>query len=282
MATYRSFRFGRNDPSVLLSDRGLTMACATPLGPGLIIADHQGRINIDGPGAEILSCRQPDLAGVNDHFEALETAHGIVERLQRKYAPIRVGSSGDVYKAALTATLGQRITAREAATQWSRICRALGDPVSTPHVTLAAPPDPQTLANLVPYQLHRFGIEEARAKTLIGIARVFSREGRHQSNPHAALERIAQEVPRFGPWTRALVEFEALGDPDAVAIGDFHLKNVVAHAFTGRPRGTDAEMLELLKPYVGQRGRVLMWLALEGFAAPKFGPRRRNLDITRL
>ena len=26
---------------------------------------------------------------------------------------------------------------------------------------------------------------------------------------------------------------------DAVAVGDYHLKNIVVHAFTGRPRGTD-------------------------------------------
>jgi hypothetical protein len=40
-------------------------------------------------------------------------------------------------------------------------------------------------------------------------------------------------------------------------------------------------MLELLAPYTGQRGRVLLWLSLEGVRAPKFGPRRRNIDIRR-
>jgi hypothetical protein len=96
------------------------------------------------------------------------------------------------------------------------------------------------------------------------------------------MRRLDREVPRFGPWTQALVRAEALGDPDSVAVGDFHLKNVVATSLARRPRGTDDEMLELLAPYAGQRGRVLSWLSLEGVRAPKFGPRRRNIDIRRL
>jgi 3-methyladenine DNA glycosylase/8-oxoguanine DNA glycosylase len=78
------------------------------------------------------------------------------------------------------------------------------------------------------------------------------------------------------------VAAEAFGDPDAVPIGDFHVKNVVAHALQGNPRGTDDEMLETLRPYAGQRGRVIMWLGLAGISAPKFGPRRTNPDIRRL
>ena len=47
----------------------------------------------------------------------------------------------------------------------------------------------------------------------------------------------------------------AMGDPDAVAVGDFHLKNLVSTALAGEPRGTDQRMLELLAPYAGQRGQ---------------------------
>ena len=38
---------------------------------------------------------------------------------------------------------------------------------------------------------------------------------------------------------KAFVAYVAAGDPDAVAVGDFHLKNIVVHALAGRPRGTD-------------------------------------------
>ena len=48
-----------------------------------------------------------------------------------------------------------------------------------------------------------------------------------------------------------------------------------------RPRGTDDEMVALLEPFRGQRGRVLRLLLLDGNAAPKFGPRQRILPMHR-
>ena len=73
----------------------------------------------------------------------------------------------------------------------------------------------------------------------------------------------------------------AMGDPDAVAVGDFHLKNVVSFNLAGEPRGTDERMLELLAPYEGQRGRVVRLLMLDGKAPPAFGPRQRILPMAR-
>ena len=80
-------------------------------------------------------------------------------------------------------------------------------------------------------------------------------------------------IPGIGPWTAAEVGVRALGDVDAVSVGDFHLPNLVAFALAGEPRGTDARMLELLEPYRGQRALVVRWLELSGIAAPRYGPR---------
>jgi 3-methyladenine DNA glycosylase/8-oxoguanine DNA glycosylase len=88
-------------------------------------------------------------------------------------------------------------------------------------------------------------------------------------------------LPGIGQWTVGCVLATALADPDAVAVGDYHLKNIVTHALTGRPRGTDEEMLELLRPYAGQRGRVVRLLQLDGHRAPSFGPRQRVLPLNR-
>lgn len=279
--TFRAFRFGAIDPSVRITPDAAVMATHTLLGPAWVATDLAGRVSMGGPGAAVAEQRRPDPAGLRDDFQSLSPAHPVIDRLQHRFAPVRIGSSGDVFKASLTATLGQRITAAEAVNQWARICRAFSDSIDTPFGPLLAPPDPVQLAGMFPHQLHPLGIEESRARTLIGVAKVFARPGTHQIDPTMALNRIRMEVPRFGPWTEALVEAEALGNPDAVAVGDFHLKNVVAHALCGKPRGTDDEMLAALHPYAGQRGRVLMWLALGGIAAPKFGPRRRNIDIRR-
>ena len=72
----------------------------------------------------------------------------------------------------------------------------------------------------------------------------------------------------------------ALGDADAVSVGDFHLPNLVAWALAGEPRANDARMLELLEPYRGQRGRVIRLLEAERDpACPRYGPRMAPRSI---
>jgi 3-methyladenine DNA glycosylase/8-oxoguanine DNA glycosylase len=80
-------------------------------------------------------------------------------------------------------------------------------------------------------------------------------------------------MPGIGPWTAAEVVRLALGDPDAVSVGDFHLPNLVSWLLAGEPRGTDERMLELLAPYAGHRGRVQLLLEASGAHAPRYGPR---------
>jgi len=96
--------------------------------------------------------------------------------------------------------------------------------------------------------------------------------------PADALTRL-QLVPGVGAWTAAEAAQRALGHPDAVSVGDYHLKNVVVHLLTGRARGTDEEMLALLAPWGGQRQRVMRLIELTGVGAPRFGPRFAYTDI---
>jgi 3-methyladenine DNA glycosylase/8-oxoguanine DNA glycosylase len=81
-------------------------------------------------------------------------------------------------------------------------------------------------------------------------------------------------IPGVGAWTAAEVARVALGDPDAVSVGDYHLKNQVAWALAGEPRATDERMLELLEPYRGQRARAIRLIEASGITAPRYGPRR--------
>ena len=92
--------------------------------------------------------------------------------------------------------------------------------------------------------------------------------------------RRLQAIQGIGPWTAAEVARVALGDPDAVSVGDFHLKNVVTFALTGEARGTDERMLELLEPYRPQRARAVRLIEMCAPSPPKFGPRiqRRNIE----
>jgi 3-methyladenine DNA glycosylase/8-oxoguanine DNA glycosylase len=77
------------------------------------------------------------------------------------------------------------------------------------------------------------------------------------------------------------VTVRALGDPDAVSVADAHLSNLVAFALTGKPRGTDEQMLELLAPWAGHRARVIRLLERSGITPPRYGPRVAPRDLAR-
>ena len=100
------------------------------------------------------------------------------------------------------------------------------------------------------------------------MSRLTNLEERSPKQVQARLERIRG----IGPWTSAMVTASALGDADAVPVGDYHLPNTVAWHLAGEERGDDARMLELLEPYAGHRWRVLR-LAKSGGSAPKRGPK---------
>jgi 3-methyladenine DNA glycosylase/8-oxoguanine DNA glycosylase len=95
-------------------------------------------------------------------------------------------------------------------------------------------------------------------------------------------ERRLRALPGIGPWTAAEAIRSALGDPDAVSVGDFHLPHLVSWALAGEPRGDDARMLELLEPYRGHRGRAIRLLELSGIGAPRYGPRMGLRSIAAL
>lgn len=78
----------------------------------------------------------------------------------------------------------------------------------------------------------------------------------------ALLDRRLRTLPGVGLWTSAETRL-ALGDPDAVSVGDYHLPSIVG-AVLGDParsayrtEWTDDDLLALLAPFPGQRGRVI-------------------------
>jgi 3-methyladenine DNA glycosylase/8-oxoguanine DNA glycosylase len=69
------------------------------------------------------------------------------------------------------------------------------------------------------------------------------------------------------------VRARALGDPDAVAFGDYHVPGMIGRALVGRPV-EDEELAELLAPWSGHRHRVQKLVALAGLGrAERHGPR---------
>jgi len=128
---------------------------------------------------------------------------------------------------------------------------------------------------------HPLGIEGRRAETLREVARHAAHVNEWAALPAQEAEQRLSMLRGVGPWTIGSLLASAWGHPDAVAVGDFHLKNIVVHALTGRARGSDDEMLELLAPYTGQRGRAVQLLLAGGHRAPAFGPRQRVVSMRR-
>ena len=126
------------------------------------------------------------------------------------------------------------------------------------------------------------GLEQRRAITLIRAAERATWLERALKMPPSAARAHLRSLPGIGVWTAAEVARTALGDPDAVSIGDFHVPHMVCWALAGEPRGDDARMLELLEPYHGQRARVVRILERSGLAAPRFGPRLKVRRIERI
>lgn len=279
-------RNGRNDPTTLIGPDHFWRATHTPEGPGVIHVRRVGDdvdIRVHGMGGAWLECQSASLLGCNDQAPLIDTPYEAVRNAQRRHRDVRIVRSGTAYHELIPAVLGQRVTASEAARQWRELSMTYGTKFSEHGIELWSPPDPCTLARLPYFEFHQFGIERRRAETLRVVARHFEHLSslcNFSGTPSEATNQLTL-LPGVGPWTAAVAGFVAFGDADAVAVGDFHLKNMVAYALTGRHRGTDAEMLELLEPFRPHRGRVIRWLSLDGWSAPKHGPRRRNLSIAR-
>ena len=95
--------------------------------------------------------------------------------------------------------------------------------------------------------------------------------------PAAEAHRRLQALPGVGPWTSAEVAIVALGDADAVSVGDFHLASLVGTALVGE-RVDDDAMLELLEPYRGHRYRAVRMIELSGVRIERHGPRYEGRD----
>lgn len=284
---------GSGDPTMRVAAGAAIRASVTADGPGAIEIRVDGaaaHARAWGPGAALLLDGLSALLGLDDDPSGFDPGlHPLVAQLARRHGTVRLGRTVAVWDALLPAILEQRITGTEAWRNYRRLVRAHGSPAPGPHRLVLAP-TPTDVAALPPWRLTALGIEPRRGLLLRRIAREASRYeklgagARGQGAGGAGASVLAAALraqPGIGPWTAAEVTLRALGDPDAVSVGDAHLSNVVAFALTGRPRGTDEEMLELLAPWAGHRARVVRLLEAARIAPPRYGPRVAPRDLTR-
>jgi 3-methyladenine DNA glycosylase/8-oxoguanine DNA glycosylase len=278
--TLRGLARGSRDPSIRFRPDGMWRATRTPMGPGTErITSDGATVTVEawGPGADWLVGAAPALLGAADSHDGFVARHPIVADAHRRFAGLRIARSQAVMEALVPAIIEQKVVGKAAKRSWTGLVRRFGEPAPGPpavrEMGLLLPPDPRRLAGLPSWAFHPFNIERKRADTIRTACDNAARleEASAMTAGDAALRLTA--MPGVGRWTAAVVGLVALGDADAVPVGDFHMKNVVAWNLVGKPRGTDDEMLELLEPYRGHRGRALTLLMLAGATPPRYGPR---------
>ncbi len=283
-ACLSAYRFGRGDPTTRLTTGEFWRASFTPLGPATVRVNWLGDV-VDaeawGSGREWIMQRVTAMTGALDPGFEFVDADPVVMRAQRNHPNVCFGASHTLFHELIPTILGQRITGGEAIRQWHRLCRSLGEPAPGPDVGLLLPPSPTALAGRPAWWFHPLGIEAKRAEALRAVAKHADKLWGWSTLPWPELTAKLALLPGVGAWTIGSVMASAVGDPDAVAVGDFHLKNLVSYALAGEARGTDERMLDLLAPYTGQRGRVVRLLVLDGHSPPAFGPKHRILPMAR-
>jgi 3-methyladenine DNA glycosylase/8-oxoguanine DNA glycosylase len=144
---------------------------------------------------------------------------------------------------------------------------------------MRVPPTARELLEIPSWDWHRMGVDLARQRTIRNVASVADRLEQAAELPLDAAVARLRIVPGVGEWTAAETVQRALGHPDAVSVGDYHIKNWVTYFLPGRARGSDEDMLALLAPWAGQRQRIVRLIEGAGLGAPRFGPRFAPTDI---
>jgi len=274
---------GGSDPCSRRDGDALWWATRTPHGPATLRVRRDG-LGVEaqawGEGAGWLLDRLPTLVGA-ERPPLDDLGHPAVRAAARRHPGLRLPSTGSLVEALLPAVVEQRVAGREARQSWAALVRLLGDPAPGP-AGLLLPPDPARLAALQDWDLHRLNLERGRGTTLRGIARrAGAVERLLQGVPPAEVRaRLVAELPGVGAWTAAEATMRALGDEDAVAVGDYNLFKLVGYALTGTPARDDAEMLALLEPWRGRRGLVVQ-LLVAAVRMPRRAPRARLRDFRR-
>jgi 3-methyladenine DNA glycosylase/8-oxoguanine DNA glycosylase len=277
---------GKGDPTIRVEPDRAWRATRTPAGAAaeeLSLAGGTVRIRAWGPGAAWAVEHGPDLLGLSDEPAAFRPSHPLLDELARRYAGVRFGRTEAVVEALVPAILEQKITGDEARRVYRALIRQYGEDAPGP-AGLRLAPSAERLASLPYYAFHPLGLERRRSELLRRIGAAADRLESLTRIPAAEASVRLQQVPGIGPWTAGEVGRVALGDPDALSLGDYHLPRLVAYVLAGESDGDDARMLELLEPWRGQRGRVVRWLELAsrdlaGLGPPRRGPRLPSRSI---
>jgi 3-methyladenine DNA glycosylase/8-oxoguanine DNA glycosylase len=231
-----------------------------------------------GDGADEMLTRLGRLGGLDDDPLAFSPADEMVSELHRRNPGLRISSTGQVFDHLLVAIVGQKVTGAEATRALRGLSQEFSETAPGPNERLRLPPDPARMAEAPYWTFHELGLEKKRADIVRTAAQRAVRIDAMAGDPPEVAERSLRAIPGIGPWTAAETLVRSHGYADALSVGDYHIKNLVSFHLTGRPRGTDEEMIELMEPFRPHRARVIRLLHTLGHA-PKYGPRSVPRDF---
>ncbi|MDQ1667425.1 MAG: hypothetical protein QOH75_3456 [Actinomycetota bacterium] len=277
---------GPGDPTMRLrTGTALWRATRTPEGPATLRLEAMPGYVVAatawGPGAAWALDGVPALLGEGDDPAGFDPRHPLLRDTWRRNPGWRVPRSRQVMEALVPAVLEQKVTGREAWRAWRTLVRRYGEPAPGP-VDLLPPgmfvaPTPESWRRVPSWDWHRAGVDLSRSRTVVTAAGSAGRlEALHAAGPAEAARKM-RTLPGIGVWTAAEVGQRALGDADAVSVGDFHLASMVGWALVGERVDEDA-MLELLEPYAGHRYRAVRMIELAGVRYERHGPRYAGRD----
>ncbi|MEM1032197.1 MAG: hypothetical protein AAGN82_17745 [Myxococcota bacterium] len=294
--------YGARDPGTRRDHRGLWRATHTPDGPCTLLVRtpktrpiEAGRLVVApveiwawGPGAAYALAQGEHWLGFHDDPSAFVPQDAVLARAKRRHPGLRMGRGRDIFEVLLPTILGQRVKSEEASQSWRQLCYTVGaEPpglkagpraIAAP-CGLRLPARPERLKRISLPDYHRFGVEMARARTLLEVCHHIGYVARAAEMPAEKAVPHLVRLPGIGPWTAMLTVAAVHGFADAIPVGDYHIPSVVAYALKGEPRANDARLLELLEPYRGQRWRVIRLLGADRASAPRFGPKRATFGV---
>jgi 3-methyladenine DNA glycosylase/8-oxoguanine DNA glycosylase len=277
LRTLSSLRHATSDPTHRVVAGTLWRTSRTPDGPAAYRLVQQGdEVTCEawGDGAGWVLDGLPELLGEAVRFDP---RHPLLVRAHGRHPGIRIPRTRRVFESLVPAVLEQKVTGKEARLAYTLLLRRYGEPAPGPvPAGLVVPPPPEVWGRIPSWEWHQAGVGPQRMRTVMAAAKVAARlEEAAAMGRDDALARLTA-VPGVGEWTAAEVAVRALGDTDAVSVGDYHLAGLVGWSLVGGPVD-DAGMVELLEPWRPHRALAVRLIELSG-VKPRFGPRMTVQD----
>ncbi|GAA3658683.1 DNA-3-methyladenine glycosylase family protein [Microbacterium marinilacus] len=284
-ATVAGLQRGPGDPAQAWEGERIWRATRTPQGVATTVlrqsADGSVRAAAWGPGREWAIAQVPALCGATDDDAGFDPSpHPLLRETHRRRHGLRLGRGDVLFDALAQSVTEQKVTLQQAFGAWRRLVAWFGDraPGPTPR-PMFAPPSIDGWRGIPSWAWHRAGLEPPQSRAIVEAAR--RGESLVRAVEAAAdgpgRDAVLTSVRGIGVWTASETRIRALGDPDAVSVGDFHLAHQVGYALTGS-RVDDDGMLELLAPWAGHRQRVIRLILASGVREPRRAPRLHPED----